>query len=432
MKKIFIGISLFLTIGIKADIDSTLTDCGELYFSEIMRSDVVVGGTHFGDYVIEIFNPTTSPINLDFYTVEMLQANGTVRNLDLNGWIAPKTTYLMAYDNAESTILALADLDTTLLDLGQCIRGRLIKHVTGGQYAVDVFGQTLITSQAVFNYVLFMQNPAYYLATYGVNIDDLQNVDIRRGYFVMHGVNPFVSSDVWGTWAFYAGVDQSDLGNHTCMCNRQEADLPVVGYKYTSQTLNEVVASGNYQADMTLQWSAQPGSILITQGLQDFTAVIGTHIQFSSAGTAASTNCYYISTSGANCAAVVTMNNAFVGTKQKNIVVDAALSTNYIVDAATGTINITINGGLTAGLKEHTLDGVSIYPAVTSDYITIKSPIDGGGKYTINNMMGEVIQRGTYDENESKIPVSNLSNAMYFINFTNTVGKTGIDKFIKQ
>src|SRR4051812_40473483 len=123
MKKLITLICLGLATMAKASPppDSTLVNCEDLFFSEILREDVIVSGTHYGNYSIEIFNPRPTSIALSAYSLKCKKANGTVVLIDLHGTIAAKGTYVTSFSNAESTILALSDFDTTALDFNEYV-----------------------------------------------------------------------------------------------------------------------------------------------------------------------------------------------------------------------------------------------------------------------------------------------------------------------
>ena len=75
-------------------------------------SKYVDGGNDTSDQAIELYNPTTSNIDLTDYHI-VIYTNGSLDinySIDLTGTLAPEETYVIANSSANSTILAAADL----------------------------------------------------------------------------------------------------------------------------------------------------------------------------------------------------------------------------------------------------------------------------------------------------------------------------------
>ena len=84
--------------------------CSDLFFSEYIE------GTN-NNKVLEIYNPTTSPINLTNYKV-WISFNGgtTTSSVYLQGILNPDSVYVLANTSASAPVLALADQLSGALD----------------------------------------------------------------------------------------------------------------------------------------------------------------------------------------------------------------------------------------------------------------------------------------------------------------------------
>lgn len=69
---------------------------------------------------------------------------------------------------------------------------------------------------------------------------------------------------------------------------------------------------------------------------------------------------------------------------------------------------------------------IKIYPNPSNDFIKI-SGLKKSNKYTIYNLLGNVISNGVISNNE-KVNIKNLSNGIYFLRFKNG----NAIKFIKE
>ena len=204
-----------------------------------------------------------------------------------------------------------------------------------------------------------MQDPEAYLTQYGLELNDLQNIGIRRGTFVDVGTTAFTTANVLGKWAIFNANDHSDLNKHLCLCNIERATKPIVGYKYVSQTLDQDQSLNNWIDDLDLQWANPAGSISIEQKLQDGDAVVGTHVSYD---TQSNPKFCLFAFFGTNCTYAKLLNNPFVGTKWINTVIQPATFLDYDVDAASSTHRIEIKGSSTVGLRKEKLNSLAFFP----------------------------------------------------------------------
>ena len=144
--------------------------------------------------------------------------------LGLTGTVPAFGVYSASHSNAENNVIALMDLDTTLLDFSVYTQVKLVNKIS--HVVIDAFGEPLSQSFITFNYLLFMQDPENYLSQYDLTVDALDHIDLRRGFFVNKGTPVFNANDVLGTWAFYTGADHTDLKKHECICNEKPGAIP--------------------------------------------------------------------------------------------------------------------------------------------------------------------------------------------------------------
>jgi|GEM_PF-863853 len=103
------GIDTVFTLDI-ADNDNLATPCNDLFFSEYIEGSS-------SNKAVEIYNPTSSPINLGDYTVALFSNGSTTFNNSFTGtgiMIPAGGTYVIANSNANASILAAADTTSNI------------------------------------------------------------------------------------------------------------------------------------------------------------------------------------------------------------------------------------------------------------------------------------------------------------------------------
>ncbi len=407
--------------------------CSDLFFSEIIKENTVVNGVNYSNYIIEIFNPTQSPINMVDYSIELTDANAVVTTVPLRGNVAAGTPWAISHSNAENNVRALMKMDTTLLDFNLYTEVKLINKRRNA--VIDVFGEPISQSTITFNYLLFMQDPQAYLTQYGLRLRDLDHIGMRRSYFVDKGVAVFNSNDVLGNWAFYTGSDRSNINLHQSVCNRTESSLPVIGYKFFSLTLNENTSLGNNIDDLEFVTSGSNGfQFDLFQKLDSGNAIVGTHICYFSATSANPYGCFYtIGQTLPGCVYARTLNNLFSGQKQIFSRINKPwypVTNDYSIDPAKKFHKIIINGNSTVGINEQTNAdlGVFIYPTVVENTLNVRGSVDCN--YSIFSTDGKILDEGQLF-NKEEIDTRNLAQGMYIITFNNYSGSKTL-KFIKQ
>ncbi|HXH17670.1 MAG TPA: lamin tail domain-containing protein, partial [Chitinophagales bacterium] len=106
--------------------------CSELFFSEYME------GTS-NNKALEIFNPTTMPVNLAGYKVQ-LYTNGSSAvqtTLNLSGTVAPGDVYVIVNPQANATVKANRDTSSGVTNFNGNDAIALVK----GTASIDIIGQ---------------------------------------------------------------------------------------------------------------------------------------------------------------------------------------------------------------------------------------------------------------------------------------------------
>jgi hypothetical protein len=73
---------------------------------------------------------------------------------------------------------------------------------------------------------------------------------------------------------------------------------------------------------------------------------------------------------------------------------------------------------------------ISLFPSPATDYVVVRTNIEGNFNGTIYNISGQVVLNGTFTNNE-RIDVARLNKGVYFINVTSN-NQVYTTKFIKQ
>lgn len=129
MKKLLLIVSIFITTTLMAQ-----QPCSDLLFSEYIE------GTSFNK-AIEIFNPTTTVIDLSFYEVNLF-SNGSATptsSFALTGMLNPNDVFVIANPQADPAILAIADATSGVINFNGDDAFQLYNPFQ--VYAVDVIGQ---------------------------------------------------------------------------------------------------------------------------------------------------------------------------------------------------------------------------------------------------------------------------------------------------
>ncbi len=208
-------------------------DCSDLFFSEIYVSkDQNPNGGFYLNYSIEIYNPTSVPIVLSNYNLTLIKTGNVLQtipftNLDI---LQPHDCYVVSNSNCDNALQNITDKLNGNLDFGNSLSIELNHN----QITIDAIGEK-IPSTTVFDFVQFQNDPYGYLGSLDINLDDVQNINIRRGHFVKAGEPNFSASKMLGKWAFYLNNDRSNIGIHNGACYPTQENVVTVGWNSSKE-----------------------------------------------------------------------------------------------------------------------------------------------------------------------------------------------------
>ncbi len=188
--------------------------CGDLFFSELAFGKITDGSTFDLNYAVEIFNPTSDTIHLENYTLDLSNSLGVVTSIPFYGQILPGDVYVLCNDNADLNLKSLADSLTSGLDF----EANVILELKYNGTVIDRFGQTGTSTGGSIDLVQLFADPYGYLSNFHLDLNDYQNIDIRRGFFVDKGDPNFTSAtSILGKWYYEVNTDRTSIGSHVCV-----------------------------------------------------------------------------------------------------------------------------------------------------------------------------------------------------------------------
>ena len=469
MKKITLSLIIILfAFSSKAQTKvSPVMGCSDLYFSELTFGQSTIGNITDLNYAVELFNPTQRKIGLSNYTLALTSTGGSVSNITFNSTdsIAAGDVFVVCNSNANLGLQALADHLSSNLDYANNVRLEL-KH---SGLLLDRIGEPGNPTPGGFNYALFFADPIGYAASFHLDLNDFQSIDMRRGMLVDRGDTVFASAiSLIGKWAFYPNTDVSDIGTHYCTCDKSSSN-PIVGFK------NNVVVGDPYlMSELYTSPLSQTTDPLLLQSDQQFSSfeiqynVTGGNASWGSPFATPITDMYFyqddnptpnygtgskqytsclngfsnggsqtlydnLGTLGLEAftyGGLFNVGYTFSGNKTAEITLSDPNS-NFTVDQANKTHYINLAGNtLNTGYQELSLNkNIVIYPKITSNEIKIYSK--DNFDYQVYNTNGVLMFSGKISEQINSIEVSNFANGLYLIKFTTKEGFQKTEKFIK-
>jgi hypothetical protein len=208
--------------------------CSELFISEYLEGSS-------NNKAIEIYNPTSGPVNLGAYSLLIYSNGGSTSNppITLSGSIAANSTFVIVNNNASNNLLALATIGSNALSFNGDDAVVLLKNTTDTVDIVGIVGQDPGTSWT------------------GGSVSTA-NMTIVRKASIQVGVSSNPSTfDPSVEWDALPLDDISNLGSHTsgCSVNPCVDQISLVesicegsSYVFNGQTLN---TSGTYTETLT-------------------------------------------------------------------------------------------------------------------------------------------------------------------------------------
>ena len=217
--------------------------CSDLFFSEYIE------GTN-NNKVLEIYNPTTSPINLTNYKV-WISFNGgtTTSSVYLQGILNPDSVYVLANTSASAPVLALADQLSGALDFNGDDAVALID--TSSDDTLDIIG------------VIGFDPGTFWVVGSG----STQLHTLTRIASVNSGQHDWVIGAT--EWNVFPSNDFTQLGSHSMTpCAATPPDVYLVN---ATQTVNEGAGSITLELGIT---NPDANATSVTLTLSDLSATI--------------------------------------------------------------------------------------------------------------------------------------------------------------
>lgn len=199
------------------------------------------------NYAIEIYNPTDSTINLSAYSLVLTNSIGIMTSFALSGNVAAGDVHVVTNTNADSNLVQMADQLSNLLNFETTVVLVLKKGTT----VLDKIGQNGIPTAGSIDLIQLIQDPYAYLLTFHLDLNDYNNIDIRRSMFDQEGNPSFNSAtDIIGHWGYFINTDRTNIGVHRSVC-KPTAD-PTVGFVKLQDNIYHNIALGQITAPMAL------------------------------------------------------------------------------------------------------------------------------------------------------------------------------------
>jgi hypothetical protein len=230
--------------------------CTDLFFTELTFGKNPKGGGLFDlNYAVEIFNSSNSAVNLSNYSLDLTTASGTVSSIALSGTLASHDVFVLGNSNADLNLQGLCDQLSSNLDFG--INASI--ELKNGSITIDKLGIGGNSVPTSFDVAQFAVDPYNYLLNFHLDLNDYNNIDIRRSMLAQSGNPNFnASTDVLGQWWYTLNTDRSDIGSYTGVCNKA-LSMEIVGYYWpysvidypgNNKDLLDLNVNGNQNATM--------------------------------------------------------------------------------------------------------------------------------------------------------------------------------------
>ena len=212
-----------------------MAQCTDLFFSEIMEGSS-------NNKAIEIYNPTSTGIDLSGYTVVMNYNSSDVNVFTGSGILSPGEVYVIAADAASGPVQAEAD---TLLAFPSAV------HHTGDDMIALINDAT---GDTIDKFGLFGVDPGTGWTINGVADAGAENTLVRNAT-VQDGANDWATQQ--NTWSIEGQDDFTFLGSHTMTPCGSAIDT-TVRFQPAAATVSEGV--GTVDMDLVLNVSTNVGT----------------------------------------------------------------------------------------------------------------------------------------------------------------------------
>ncbi len=417
--------------------------CNDLFISEILfNKEPGVNNIAELNYAVEIFNASGTDINLAIYDLQ-LQNNilGQV-TIPLSGILSSHEVYVVSNSNARVDLQQISDQLNAGLDFGDKLSLELRKN----SVVIDKVGEGIPnTPNTVLDINQMLLDPVSYLASFDLNLDDYNNIDVRRGLFVIEGEPNFTTEGILGNWSYHLSSDISDIGEHKCMCNKPEGQdyigfeessfifylgdegqvdpmqLIINGQSGSNQPINNASITIDYlhsgPTDVCYSTVANPNPELEWNGAQSTTQCndnIG--------------NPYGVFTT---IPKIKRTFNPIVNNPSYASITLSSTDPNVQIDLSRISHTITLLPIFPMSTQRYSkVERKIIYPNVTVGNLFVHAKEKYS--YKIFNTLGRVVLEGSISERDKYIETSNFANGIYLVSFSSDNGYFFLNKFIKQ
>lgn len=225
-------------------------DCQDLFISEIVFGQQILpiqGGNSAENvaynYAIEVFNPTSSEIDLSGYSIDLVKPNNDgVTTIQLSGQIPSKRVQVIANEESDAGIQALADVLSERLKF----EGHVALRLKKGNTILDEIGDpNLATSGDPIDLVALLNDPTV-VNDWKIDLGSIRNLTARIINTVTSGQPVFNEQAVLYEWLIFPSGIIAGLGEHTCACNAS-----VVCFQTTLGTITETAMPTAYNTNVT-------------------------------------------------------------------------------------------------------------------------------------------------------------------------------------
>jgi hypothetical protein len=441
MKKFILSvvITTLAFLGNAQSLTTPIPVCSDLFFSELTFGKAPKGGNVFDlNYAVEIFNASASTMNLSSYSLELSNSAGTVTSIQLSGMLASHEVYVVSNSNADLNLQGLADHLTSDLDFENNVTLELKK----GNILKDKLGIGGNSLPQTFDFAAFNADPYNYLLNYHLDLNDYQNIDIRRSILAQHGNPNFnASTDVLGEWWYTPNVDRSDIGFYTCSCNKPIGIDYIgyqVGFRYIILNQSGDVDPLDLNVNNSINAPLTSGSVNLTH-TEDITtsttdicndgSIPNAGMKFDPATPGASSSCQsltYAYSTGGNSGTNVQRTSFAVSGEFCDLKLSIPPSPAVQVDPAKKLHTTQFN--IFVATKDIAKNKFNVYPTAVENIINIDhtEALD----YYITDMLGNKLQHGKIEATQSKIEISNFAKGFYMLTLVNKNSMSNY-KFIK-
>lgn len=314
---------------------------------------------------------------------------------------------------------------------------------------IDRIGMNGPPTNDSFDYIAFLQNPVGYLSSIQLDVNDFYNITLRRGMLVDKGDPNFNSAlDMLGNWYYRLNNDMSDIGSHTCYCQRP-ANTVIGFFQYetilpciVNQTFDIPIVTGNSNVNFNLppgtrfKMEYKGGDLKICNNSsypypqRHFNwFVYNTNINPPNSCTDYE---FYYETPNDHMKVIKT-DQLLNPTYSPHVIYE--LISNYssiIVDPARNTTKINLEPcWLYSDVKDLFNQNTKSYPSITDDEIIIESFADA--EYYIYDITGKNCSTGYVKQGINNVDVSNYSIGAYIIKVKEPkYGSVKYFKFLKK